>query len=127
MTDDELKTWREKSQHLRELVVGMDPGDARSAAAFAAGAMLGLANRCHTLGRENNTLMTWISDLQSGMYINCVYCGHCYGPKESTPVTMADMLKAHIEQCPKHPLAAAMARIRELEADRAVWAGLARR
>ena len=25
-------------------------------------------------------LRQWIDDLQSGMYINCVYCGHRYGP-----------------------------------------------
>jgi hypothetical protein len=46
----------------------------------------------------------WINDLHSGMYINCVYCGHRYGPRENTPVSMADVLKKHIEQCPKHPL-----------------------
>jgi len=38
------------------------------------------------------------------MYINCVYCGHQYGRKENTPVSMADILKEHIEKCPKHPL-----------------------
>lgn len=46
----------------------------------------------------------WVSDLQSGMYVNCVYCGHRYGPGETTPVSMADALKQHIEHCPKHPL-----------------------
>ena len=46
----------------------------------------------------------WVNDLQSGMYINCVYCGHRYGPKKNTPVAMADVLKEHIEKCPKHPL-----------------------
>ena len=46
----------------------------------------------------------WVSDLQSGMYVNCVYCGHRYGPGETTPVSMADALKAHIAQCPKHPM-----------------------
>lgn len=46
----------------------------------------------------------WISDLQSGMYVNCVYCGHRYGPKETTPVSMANALKKHIEQCPEHPM-----------------------
>jgi len=47
---------------------------------------------------------SWIKDLHSGMYVNCVYCGHRYGPKENTPVAMADVLKEHIEQCPEHPL-----------------------
>ncbi len=49
-------------------------------------------------------LKQWIDDLQSGMYINCVYCGHRYGPKDQVPASMADVLKAHIEQCPKHPM-----------------------
>ncbi len=46
----------------------------------------------------------WINDLQSGMYVNCVYCGHRYGPAKDTPVSMADALKAHIENCPAHPM-----------------------
>lgn len=56
--------------------------------------------------REAERLQQWVHDLQSGMYINCVYCGHRYGPRESTPETMADVLKAHVEQCPKHPMSA---------------------
>jgi len=53
---------------------------------------------------ELERMQQWINDLQSGMYINCVYCGHRYGPRKNTPVAMADVLKEHIEQCPKHPL-----------------------
>lgn len=53
---------------------------------------------------EINRQKRWIEDLHSGMYINCVYCGHRYGPKKDTPVAMADILKAHIEQCPEHPM-----------------------
>lgn len=49
-------------------------------------------------------LEKWIADLQSGMYVNCVYCGHRYGPKEGTPTSMADVLKAHVEECPQHPM-----------------------
>jgi hypothetical protein len=49
-------------------------------------------------------LRDWIVDLHSGIYINCVYCGHRYGPKETTPVSMADALKLHIAQCPEHPM-----------------------
>jgi len=56
------------------------------------------------LKKENERLQQWVNDLHSGMYINCVYCGHRYGPKKNTPVAMADVLKSHIEQCPKHPL-----------------------
>ena len=53
---------------------------------------------------EIDQLKQCINDLQSGMYINCVYCGHRYGPKDKVPATMADALKEHIEQCPKHPM-----------------------
>jgi len=64
-------------------------------------------------------LEAWVNDLQSGMYINCVYCGHRYGPKESTPFSMADVLKEHIEQCPKHPMSALKQKVSELEAENA--------
>ena len=53
---------------------------------------------------EIDRLQNWVNDLQSGMYINCVYCGHRYGPKEDTPSVMADVLREHVEECPKHPL-----------------------
>ena len=59
-------------------------------------------------------LSQWVNDLQSGMYVNCVYCGHRYGPREDTPVAMADVLRDHIEQCPKHPLSAAKAELEQL-------------
>jgi hypothetical protein len=49
-------------------------------------------------------LEQWISDLQSHMFVNCVYCGHRYGPDPGTPVAMAEALKKHIEQCPEHPM-----------------------
>ena len=54
---------------------------------------------------EVRKLRTWVADLQSGMYVNCVYCGHRYGPGEMTPVSMADALKAHVAACPSHPMA----------------------
>ncbi len=57
----------------------------------------------------------WVNDLQAGCYINCVYCGHRYGPDDEVPASMADVLKEHIEQCPEHPLSHAKARIEELE------------
>ena len=53
---------------------------------------------------ERDRLKAWVDDLQSGMYVNCVYCGHRYGPGETTPVSMADALKEHIEQCSEHPM-----------------------
>lgn len=46
----------------------------------------------------------WVNDLQAGMCISCVYCGYQYGPDPGTPVAMADVLKAHIEVCPEHPM-----------------------
>lgn len=61
--------------------------------------------QCCLVG-EVERLESWVADLQSGMYVNCVYCGHRYGPNSTTPVTMADALKAHIEQCPQHPMSA---------------------
>jgi DNA-directed RNA polymerase subunit RPC12/RpoP len=58
------------------------------------------------LEAESARLEQWVNDLQSGMYVNCVYCGHRYGPSETTPVSMAEVLKQHIEQCPEHPMSA---------------------
>ena len=60
-------------------------------------------------------LQAWVDDLQSCMYVNCVYCGHRYGPGETTPVSMADALKAHVEACPQHPMSALKRRVAELE------------
>ncbi|NIQ81497.1 MAG: hypothetical protein GTN93_26065, partial [Anaerolineae bacterium] len=48
-------------------------------------------------------LKRWVDDLQSGMYINCVYCGHRYGPVEDTPVAMSKVLYSHILTCEEHP------------------------
>jgi DNA-directed RNA polymerase subunit RPC12/RpoP len=56
------------------------------------------------MSAENERLKRWIDDLQSGMYINCVYCGHRYGPKDKVPTSMADALKLHIAQCEHHPM-----------------------
>ncbi len=63
---------------------------------------------------ENARLKQWVDDLQSGMWVNCVYCGHRYGPGETTPVSMADALKEHIEQCPEHPLFQAKQRLAKI-------------
>jgi len=64
---------------------------------------------------ENQRLRTWIDDLQSGMYINCVYCGHRYGPKDEVPATKAQVLKDHIEMCPKHPMFKLRIKLHEVE------------
>lgn len=58
-------------------------------------------------------LRGWVDDLQSGMYINCVYCGHRYGPNDKVPGAMADVLKAHVEVCPEHPMSALTRQLQE--------------
>ena len=63
---------------------------------------------------EIDRLRQWVDDLQSGMYINCVYCGYQYGPDPGTPAAMAEVLKRHIEQCPEHPLSHAKAEVERL-------------
>lgn len=67
---------------------------------------------------EIERLENWVDDLQSGMFINCVYCGHRYGPSNEVPASMADVLKAHVEQCPEHPMSALKAELEEVIADR---------
>lgn len=69
------------------------------------------------LKAENERYKQWVNDLQSGMYVNCVYCGYRYGPEDEVPSSMADALKEHIEHCPEHPMSKLKA---ELEALRAV-------
>src|SRR6185503_77575 len=59
-------------------------------------------------------LRNWVNDLQAGMYVNCVYCGHRHGPNDEVAVSMADVLKEHIEQCPEHPLSALRALVTTL-------------
>jgi len=70
-----------------------------------------LEKRCKRFGQ-------WVVDLQSGMYINCVYCGHRYGPKESTPIAMSEVLYEHIKICPEHPLSAALEKIEAVKKER---------
>ena len=72
---------------------------------------------------ERDEARRWVSDLQSGMYVNCVYCGHRYGPKETTPVSMADALKAHVSTCPKHPMSALLAALRPYARDNCICTG----
>jgi hypothetical protein len=62
-------------------------------------------------------LLSWVRDLQSGMYINCVYCGHRYGPDSEVPASMAEVLKAHIEKCPEHPMSELRTQLTTAEAE----------
>ena len=64
--------------------------------------------------QEIGSLKNWVNDLQSGMYVNCVYCGHRYGTENETPASMADVLKKHIEECPAHPMSELKALNRDL-------------
>lgn len=72
-------------------------------------------NELARLAAENKRLRDWVSDLQAGMYINCVYCGHRYGPDSEVPAAMADVLKEHISICPDHPMSRLAARCERLE------------
>lgn len=58
-------------------------------------------------------LEKWVADLQDGMQINCVYCGHHYGPNSEVPASMADVLKEHVERCPEHPMSKLRGRLEE--------------
>ncbi len=58
-----------------------------------------LQKEIKALKQENERLQEWVNDLQSGMYVNCVYCGHRYGPNNETPAIMSEVLYEHIRQC----------------------------
>lgn len=78
-------------------------------------------NVIEELTAENQKLEAWIDDLQSGMYINCVYCGYRYGSNSGPNtkdfnLTMRKALEQHIAECPKHPLSAAKKEIERLKA-----------
>ena len=75
-----------------------------------------LAYENTALEAEVERLKQWINDLQAGTYITCVYCGHNYGPDDEVPTCMADVLKAHIEQCPQHPMSALKTKVESLGA-----------
>ncbi len=54
---------------------------------------------------EIEQLNKWVDDCQSSMYINCVYCGHRYGPDDGDHLnSMRDALREHVAKCPKHPM-----------------------
>lgn len=64
--------------------------------------------------REERRLMRWVTDLLSGKYVNCVYCGHRYGPTDTTPTSMSEILTEHIKHCEHHPLNSAIEVIKQL-------------
>lgn len=68
-------------------------------------------------------LQRWVRDLQSGMSLNCVYCG--FRHEGRTDVPAVDALTAHVQVCPHHPLAALRRAVRQLlEAERLVDAAV---
>lgn len=71
------------------------------------------------LAAEIARLKAWVADLQAGQFVNCVYCGHRYGPSGEVPVSMADVLKEHIQTCPEHPMSALKAEVVRLETENA--------
>lgn len=80
------------------------------------------------LAEDWKRLNKWVDDLQAGMSINCVYCGHNYGPDDGDHLnTMREALHAHVAKCPKHPLSRCRKLARELAAaarkaeEREVW------
>lgn len=64
--------------------------------------------------KEIKRLEEWISDLHSNKYINCVYCGHRYGPDTVPP--SREILHEHITKCEKHPLCEALQLLKEQKA-----------
>jgi hypothetical protein len=85
----------------------LDDADAVVAADTAPGELRDIAE----IGR----LRRWVSDLQSGMYVNCVYCGHRYGPKDQVMSSMADALKLHVASCQAHPMARLVAELKDID------------
>ena len=86
---------------------------ARWAVHKAASLLIDAASHATKIAR----LKAWVADLQARLTVNCVYCGLSYGPRESTPVSMADILKAHIEVCPDHPMSTLKAEVARLLAE----------
>jgi hypothetical protein len=92
LSDEALKQWILSSEHC---LTGRGPGIQATA----------VWHECAIRAEKLlQAYAEWVDDLQSGMYVNCVYCGHRYGPGETTPVSMANALKLHISTCPKHPM-----------------------
>lgn len=109
-----------------DCVCNCDAAHAETEAAWFRGALDGARAQLAAVAKDRDERLKaaqqWVADLQSGMYVNCVYCGHRYGPDETTPVSMADALRAHAEQCPQHPMAALRAQLaKEYETNNVLW------
>jgi hypothetical protein len=85
--------------------------------------LIQLRRRLADMDTVANRQRMWIDDLNSGMYINCVYCGHRYGPRDAMAATipdgtatMADALRRHIAECAAHPMSGLLAAAKYAEA-----------
>jgi hypothetical protein len=67
--------------------------------------------------KEIEALQQWIKDVQGKTFVNCIYCGHRYGAASTTPVALADIMKQHVAQCPKHPLSVTKKALSEARLD----------
>ena len=70
-----------------------------------------LEDKDTNLQAEVERLTQWVNDLQADSYVTCVYCGYNYGPDDEVPTSMAEVLKEHMESCPKHPMSELKGRI----------------
>jgi len=76
---------------------------------------MNLNKQIEELQKEIARLEQWIDDLQSGLYINCVYCGYNFGREDSVDESMRTSLQKHMETCPKHPMSILKLRNEKLE------------
>lgn len=74
-----------------------------------------LAAKLTQVVQENVRRQRHIEDLQAGTYVNCVYCGHRYGPSANTPVSLAQMLRDHVAACPAHPMSQLLVMLRRVQ------------
>jgi hypothetical protein len=64
--------------------------------------------------REREEARDWVRKMHRDQQVlTCVYCGHAYPP--GTPASGTEALTAHVSECPKHPLAAAIKRAEAAE------------
>jgi hypothetical protein len=63
---DDLTIWRDKSERLRQIVMSMPSGPDRAAIAFAAGGLLGLANRVAELEKPAP-----VADAHASLFLRC--------------------------------------------------------
>lgn len=70
--------------------------------------------RVRELGAEVDRLKAWVADLQAGMYVACVYCGHRLAGREAASSKWSDALRAHIETCSQHPVSKLKVQLEEM-------------